>query len=384
MTQVGSMRVRYRYLVGDRDRHGNVRIYYRRAGRKIRIREEPGSAAFAARYAELAAMFENGAFVAPVAHHTRRGPQSGTLGWLVVAYEASAAFAELEPSTRRTRRRLMAAMLDEPVHPGAAETYAGFPLPRLTLRALEVLRDRRRDRKGTANDRVKALRALFRWAAAARHVRPDPALGLAKLRVVSAGRHAWTLEEVARFEARHPLGTMACLALRLMLYTGARRSDAVRLGRQHLREGTLAWTAYKNRHRYPTEITAVVLPPLAEALAATATGDMVFLTTAAGRPFSIAGFGNWFRARCTEAGLPHCSAHGLRKAGAALAAEEGASAHMLMSMFGWRSLAEAERYTKAAERRRMAAAGAKLLLAGTRRGRDPVPPPRPGRARWDK
>jgi integrase len=43
-----------------------------------------------------------------------------------------------------------------------------------------------------------------------------------------------------------------------------------------------------------------------------------------GRAFTVAGFGNRFRDRCHEAGLPHCTAHGLRKAGATIAAENGA------------------------------------------------------------
>ena len=37
----------YRYIVEDVDRHGNVRIYFRRTGQpKIRLRERPGTEAF--------------------------------------------------------------------------------------------------------------------------------------------------------------------------------------------------------------------------------------------------------------------------------------------------------------------------------------------------
>jgi integrase len=80
------------------------------------------------------------------------------------------------------------------------------------------------------------------------------------------------------------------------------------------------------------------------------------------RPFSVAGFGNWLRTRCDEAGLPHCAAHGLRKAGASIAAENGASEHQLMSIFGWATLKEAERYTRAAPRKKMAGDAMPLLL----------------------
>lgn len=72
-----------------------------------------------------------------------------------------------------------------------------------------------------------------------------------------------------------------------------------------------------------------------------------------GKPFTANGFGNKFRDWCDETGLSHCSAHGLRKAGATIAAENGATAHQLMSIFGWLTLKEAERYTREAERKRM-------------------------------
>lgn len=374
------MRVPYRYLVSDRDRHGNVRVYYRRVGRKVRISETLGSAAFRARYDEIHAAFEAGTPPPVIAAQRLRGPAAGTLGWLFESYHRSVEFAALDPSTRATRRRHAARMTAEPVFPGASETYDAFPLDRLSTAALEVLRDRVRATPGTANDRVKTLRAAMKWARAKRLVRSNPAIDLAKIRVVTRGHHTWSAEEVDLFEARHPLGTRACLAMRLMLYTGARRSDAVRLGRQHVKGGVIAWTAHKNRNRHPTDIAVPILAPLAEAIAAGPAGDLVFLTTDHGRPFSIAGFGNWFRERCREAGLPHCSAHGLRKAGSTRAAEAGATAHQLMSIYGWRSLAEAETYTRAAERRRLAAAGSVHLLAGlsARPSAATVPPRKKG------
>lgn len=153
----------------------------------------------------------------------------------------------------------------------------------------------------------------------------------------------------------------------LFLLTGVRRSDVVKLGRQH--EGrnadgnkTLAFIATKNKHRKPVRIEIPVLPELQRVLDGSTCGRMTYLTTEYGRTFSVAGFGNWFRDRCNEAGLPHCSAHGLRKAAATTAAENGASAHQLTSMFGWMTLAEAERYTRSAERTKLAASGMALVV----------------------
>lgn len=97
------------------------------------------------------------------------------------------------------------------------------------------------------------------------------------------------------------------------------------------------------------------------------TGDLTFLVTEYGQPFSMKGFGARFRRWCDEAGLPHCTIHGLRKAGAVRAAENGATAHQLMSIFGWLTLAEAERYTKAV-RQRLMAGEAMDMLTRTKEG----------------
>jgi site-specific recombinase XerD len=90
-------------------------------------------------------------------------------------------------------------------------------------------------------------------------------------------------------------------------------------------------------------------------------GGLTFILTEHGRPFSIAGFGAKMRQWCDEANLPHCAGHGLRKAGATRAAENGATAHQLQAIFGWRTLSQAEVYTRAAEQKRLAGDAIKLL-----------------------
>ncbi|HWX58954.1 tyrosine-type recombinase/integrase [Bradyrhizobium sp.] len=77
---------------------------------------------------------------------------------------------------------------------------------------------------------------------------------------------------------------------------------------------------------------------------------MTFLQTEYGKAFTAAGFGNWFRDRCDEAGLPQCTAHGLKKAAATIAAENGATTRQLMAMFDWTTESMAEVYTRAAEK----------------------------------
>ena len=180
-----------------------------------------------------------------------------------------------------------------------------------------------------------------------------------RIKNVSSGYHSWTLEEVEQFEMCYPIGTTPRLAIALLAYTGVRRSDVVQLGK-HVRQGWLRFRQHKNRNRHPTtEIP--ILPELQRVIDASRTGDLTFLVSAYGKPFSVAGFGIRMRDWCNKAGLPHCTAHGVRKAGAALAAENGATTQQLMSIFGWETMQEAERYTKAASRKKMAGEAMPLL-----------------------
>lgn len=355
------MQVRYRYVYEDRDRHGNVRIYFwRRPGTKVRIREQPGTEDFSRRYHALLAG-EAGEGGERAASGLDR-PQPGTLRWLVAGYVASSTARALDPDTQRVRRQILEHCCREPIAPGRAEVFGDMPADRLSLKALAVLRDRKLDLPEAANGRVKALKALLKWAKAAELVRTDHARELKHLKTAGGGFPAWTEADVAAFEARHPVGTKARLALAILLYTGMRRSDAVELGRQHVKAGWISKPMFKGRNRHAQRIEIPMLQPLADIIAASETGDLAFLATQAGRPFTIAGFGNWFRDRCDEAGLKGKSAHGLRKAGATRAAEAGASSQMLMAMFGWKSLSHAELYTRSADRKRLSAEGMALLL----------------------
>jgi integrase len=220
------------------------------------------------------------------------------------------------------------------------------------------IRDVKAEFPEAANARVKALRQLFGWAKDAGHVKANPARDVPYVRRRTSGYHTWTIEEVQRYEERWPLGTKEYLALALMLFTGARRSDAVRLGKGMERAGELTFRQAKTG----TEVTVPITPELRAAIDAYSSGHMTYLVTELGKPFTSNGFGNWFADRCKAAGVPG-RAHGLRKAGATLLAEGGATAHELMAIYGWANLKEAETYTRKASRKHLARTGmAKMVL----------------------
>jgi len=357
--------VKYPYTRQYRDRHGKVRIEYRRQGRTIPLKATPGTEEFQAVYDSARALFES------TTPGDRSRPQAGSLWWLCAEYFGSAEFAQLAPSTQTARKRGLEIMLDEPIRPRSTQRFRDCPVHRLTPAHVRVLRDRKQKEPAAANIRVKTLRGLLKWAL--EHelggLRHNAARDVPKLRQREDGYHAWTEIERARFERRFPIGTKARLAYALLFHTGQRRSDVVLFGRQHMHAGKLRFTQQKNRRRRPISLELPILPQLQKVLEASPLGELTFLVTDHGQPFTVAGFGNWFRDRCTEAGLRHCSAHGLRKAAAVAAAENGATANELMAIFGWLSLKEAERYTRSAEQKKLAERGMGTLVAlkvGTR------------------
>jgi integrase len=343
----------YRFLVEDVDRHGNVRVYFRRKGQpKIRLTEMFGTAAFDAEYQRA---FTGELKPPSTRQHTVAIPQ--TMRWLCEQYYASAAFQSLAPSTRKVRRGILEEI---------CQRSGNFRFATMEARHVAKLRDEKAAFPEAANNRVKALRQLFTWATSPeyRYATMNPARDVARLRSNNPdGIRAWSEADAARYEARHPIGTKARLAFDLLLYTGVRRSDVVRLGRQMERDGKLVFNETKGSARIVKAHELPILPPLRQSIDATQIGHLVYLVTAFGQPHSVKAFGNWFKKRCREAGLEDLSAHGLRKLGAQRCAEAGASEHQLMALFGWTNPQQAAVYTKKANRAKLEAAAAPLLEA---------------------
>ncbi|AXS39243.1 tyrosine-type recombinase/integrase [Breoghania sp. L-A4] len=330
------------YVQRETSRHGRVTWYFRRGkGARQRLPGKHGSPEFTVAYNAALAGLAAKAPAQPRAKH-------GTLAWLFQSYKASAAFAALAPSTRRVRANLMDG-ISKRAGPNAL-------IVDITPAVIRRGREDRADRPGAANNFLKTLRAVFGWAFESELVDADPTRSIKLLAESKTGFRTWTPSEIEQYQSHWPLGTKARLALDLLAFTGLRRSDIVRLGCQHVRNGALQITAQKNGEL----ITLPILPALQASIEATSTGDTVFLVTEFGKPFSAAGFGNWFRKKCEAAGVTG-SAHGMRKAAATLAAEQGATTSELMAVFGWSSSKMAELYTRAADRKRLAMqAGAKL------------------------
>ena len=188
----------------------------------------------------------------------------------------------------------------------------------------------------------------------------DPTQGIKLRPVRTEGFRTWSEEDIAKFEARHPIGTRARLALALALFTAQRRGDIIRLGPQHIRNGVIQLRQQKTG----VPLIIPVHPELARVLEQTPSTHLTFLATKDDRPFTPAGFTNWFHQMCEGAGLPPVSSvRGLRKAAARRLAEAGAGANIIASITGHASLREVERYTVAADQARMARAGIETMMS---------------------
>ncbi|WP_244513338.1 tyrosine-type recombinase/integrase [Devosia insulae] len=330
-------------------------VYFRQKGEKnVRMLGTPGTPEWEELYRRLLAGQR------PTVDKLQQ-PVKDTFAWLCQQYMSSSEFLGLDERTRRVRRGILSHCMQE-CPEGQKLTYGDVPLLRFTAKSVANLRDAKRGLPEAGNGRVKAIRAAFNWATL-------PEVGLMQVNPARDvkyfkshnpdGHHTWTLEEVEQFERRHPLGTKAHLALALLLYTGQRRSDVVLFGRQHEREGWLKFTQQKNRDTKPIHLEIPIRPELRRVLDASPTGDLVYLVTEFSKPFTDNGFGNWFRDRCIEAEVPG-RAHGLRKACATRLADNGATAHEIMAITGHTTLKEVQRYTKAANQRRLAESASKL------------------------
>jgi integrase len=335
-----------KYVQGFLDRHGKGRFYFRRPGFKgVPLPGLPWSPEFMAAY-------EAAMGGAPRIEVGARHIKPGTVAAAVMSYFNSWAFRNLAAETRRTRRNILERFREQ------------HGDKRLALLQSEHVKSMIAAKAGTpqaANNFLKTVRALMQHCIDQGMRTDDPTRGVRGAKIKTDGYRTWTEADIEAFEAVHPIGTRARLALALLLYTAQRRSDVVMLGRQHVHASVL----HVRQRKTGRSLEIPVHPALQAILEATPSDHLTFLTTQAGKPFSPAGFTNWFRDRCNEAGLPRgTSAHGLRKAACRRLAEAGCSANLIAAVSGHKSLREVQRYTEAADQARMARS-AMETVAGT-------------------
>lgn len=332
-----------------RDRHGKPRYRYRKTGQKsYTFKSVPGSEAFRQEYDACVS-----GIAAPVVAPGKNAIISGSFNDLIARYYRSPDF--LDPS-ERTRV----------VYRGVIERWRvkyGHAVVRdLQAKHVETMMAEMLPHKTAANMLRKRLRALMQFAIRQGMANTNPVAATRPFKIEGGGFHTWNEDEIAAYEGRHPLGTKARLALDLMLWTGQRGGDARVMGPGSIRDKRLVVTQEKTG----VTVSLPILAPLASSILAAPSGALVFLISEHGKPFSRKGFGNKMRQWCDEAGLPQCSAHGLRKAASRRFAEAGCSNQQIKAWTGHTTDSEVSRYTAAADQQALSDAAADLLLANLR------------------
>jgi integrase len=343
-----------KYTHGFVDHDGKPRFYLRAPGRKrVPLPGLPWSPEFMQAWEQAL----KGDWAVPELGASRT--KVGTVNAALVSYYQASAFKDgLAESSQKMRRNILERFREE---------HGDKRIALIHKKAIQAILNKKTP--AAALNLRKALRGFIDHCLSLDMLTVDPLAGVKLVQIKSNGHHPWEPEECRQFEARHALGTRARLAYELLLQVGQSRCDVVRMGRQHVRNGKLALRRQKTG--VPFEVP--VMDALQAAIDAMPAADnLTFLATAQGKPFSAAGFGNWFREVCNEAGLPmRCTSHGLRKAAATYLADRGATTTQLMAWFGWKTASEAERYTRGADRKRNAAAAGELV-SGTGIGKPEI------------
>lgn len=346
------------YVETNKSRHGTMRYYFRIDGRRIcRLPDDIDSEDFAKAY--WVARSASGKALEreerPRPLHVTVKPN--TFQWLSLAYMRSSAFTMLDLTTQGKRRAIIESMWDEPVSAKnpAGPRFAEMPMARLDIRNLEILRDRKKETPFAADERLKILRQILDTKdAAGRPYVQNTARLVQPFRARSDGHSTATPDELKQFIAHHGQGSKAVLAMALLMFTGFRVSDLAAIGPQHRRKDMFKLRLFKNRNRTPVDIEIAIHPILEAVLASHKVTGMTYMQTEYGKAFSVKGLGNrvsdWF----TQAGLPHLTAHSVRKGLATDQAHNEATDSMMEAMFGWTDGKTSKIYTRNAERARLA------------------------------
>ncbi|RPD37677.1 integrase [Candidatus Liberibacter solanacearum] len=333
---------KFPYVYSQLTRHGTTVWYFRRGKTCKRIKAPIGSSKFKEEYIE--ALTGGAVEASSVVIH------KGTLKWLINQYQHSNVFNTLSANSRRNYNGHLKRLI---------EKRGSLPLHKVTQSFIQNSVDHRSNKVASSVLFLATMRGLYKWAVERNLVKSDPTVGVKTPKLKTKGFATWTIEQIEQFRKYHPIGTKARLAMEMMLFLGLRRSDVMRVGAQHIKDGVFSIQTKKTG----TQVTIPIAGTLQKCIEATRCTGEVLLSSPSGKKYaSEESFGIWFKNQCKKADLPNqCTAHGLRKAGATIMANAGVSSHELMAMYGWSKLSMAEVYTKEADKKKLSSNAIKAL-----------------------
>jgi integrase len=322
-------KLRLRYVNEYVDRTGKLRRYFRRGSSRGSLPGDVGSPEFMAAYQAL--LGDKPAATAKI---------SGSLGLLITEFYASRAFRDVKPSSQKTYRAAL-----EPL----AKAH-GHRTARITHRqAAKLIADIGEKKPAMANLTKRVLQAVYKFAVKDGWVDANPIIGIEPFK--GGTHHTWNEGELQTFEKRWPVGTRQRLAYALLLYTTQRVGDVAKMHRSDLVAGEL----HVIQQKTGAELYLPFVDEIQRALTAFPAKGLTLFGRKDGKPMTPAGLTDFMKEAATAAGLPaKCVPHGLRKAGIRRLAEAGKSVNQIAAVSGHKSLREVERYTIAADQRRLA------------------------------
>jgi integrase len=320
--------LKLKYVNEYRDRQGKLRRYFRRGSKRGPLPGDVGSPEFMAAYQALL-----GNKPAPTTKI------SGSLGLLITEFYAKG-MRNLKPSSKQTYRAALEPLAKAHGHRTANITHR---------QAAKLIADIGETKPAMANLTKRVLQAVYKYAVKAGWVDANPIIGIDGFK--GGTHHTWTEGELQAFEKRWPLGTRQRLAYTLLLYTTQRGGDVTRMSRADVANGEL----HVIQEKHGAELYLPFVQEIQRALAAYPAKGLTLFGREDGRPMTRAGLTHFMKDAAAKAGLPaKCVPHGLRKAGMRRMAEAGKTEKQIAAVSGHKSLREVQRYTEAADQRRLA------------------------------
>lgn len=331
------------------DARGNTRFRMSHKGHRYELGADYGSEDFKARYNAAMAGEKVGMIGA-----SKTKPRS--VSDLVARFYGGRIYKGWSESTKATNRAIIEKWREE---------YGGYLVGTLRKRNIETMMASKSETPAAANNFRKRISQVLDHAVDLEWLTSNPARQVKGYEYESAGIYTWTESDIQKFYNHHQPGSDAHDAMTLMLYTAAAKVDAVQMGPFSLKdtpEGPrLIYRRQKTRHRKAMLVSIPLHDDLSPVLARRMNMG-TFLQTREGKQRSHKGLGGTMRKWCDDAGLPHCTAHGLRKACARRLAEGGATAPQIAAITGHKTLSEVQLYIEAANREGMADDGFALLV----------------------
>ncbi|WP_375633232.1 MULTISPECIES: tyrosine-type recombinase/integrase [unclassified Bartonella] len=335
------------HLVKQITQHGKIVWYVRIGhGKRIRIRGTYGTQEFVDNY--KSALAELQGLILP---KSKTGKLvEGSFAWLLKQYFNSVHWHSLAKATKRQRELILMKVCD---------AIGNIPYREIKKSHITAGVERRKEKPTAAQNFLKALNGLFNWAIDQELLENNPALGIKRPPLNNKdGFAVWTEEDVEKYYHHWSHGSHERVWIDVLLYTGLRRGDAVRIGWNDVKDNIIHLKTEKSK--FQTDVFLPILPELAETLKIGPIGNKTFICGKNGNKLVKESFGNLFREACNVAGIKK-SAHGLRKLAATRAANSGATVSQLKAIFGWTDDNMASLYTKSADRKRLAIEAIKKL-----------------------